>query len=1060
MTQLFFDFEVPPSTDQTAEPLPPRETPEQSVLVRELIRVLADGGPRRTTLICRTRGEGKELLRQVALRGVSWLGMEVTTLRPLALRVASRSLAEARLRMIDPFDEQALIERAVDDVFDANPRSRFGLLSEKVGFRDAVRNSIQALRLGGVHVGRLALASMDDSEKQGLVRAILGRFEHLLEEGGFCDSAGVIERATDIVSAGGPEAPEAGEMYIVPGISAAGVVGAFARALEVAGARILKTDAVVGLRPPKGLLFDVAPPESPLSYLHAPREYVGEPPQISMFSAASMYDELRGVLRRVLTSGARWDEVEIITPDPAGYGSALHAITQSLGIPVTFAVGLPVERTRPGRIVAEYFRWLDSGFQESILRGLIEAGDLVPPDPHGWIDGPRLARALRSQRIGWGRTRYLEAVDRRLGALPNLRPGRYESEEQLEKRVQRTETDLRALRSLLAPIIQAVPAGAGDSEARRTSPADVAAGVLAVLEHAAPGTETDDTALERLRRTLARIRTTLTRPTDFASAAVIVRGYLELRIPAPRAEGTAPWSSAPGHLYLTDLASGGASGRPHTFLVGMDAGRFPGSISEDPLLLDAERWRLARGALPSSRDQMQERRFQFAQLFARLRGRVTMSFPVWEPTEARALTPAPELLQAFRLQRGDPGLTFADLESALGRVESRVPLGLSPVDSDDVWLGALTTPEGQLLRGVEAVGRSFPWLGAGRRAAAAWDGDEADVHTGILGSGLHEPSYLDAFSGTYSATALGGLGACPRRFLFRSVLKAYPPDDPEFDPERWLDAKQRGGLLHTVFEAALQWARDESVDLAAPEFQEAALRLLGEEGDRMLREVPTPSGAVREWEMAALADDVRSFVDMVRVEDPTWLGLELRFGFDTPAWIPLPEGKRLAVRGAVDRVDDLGSHLRVVDYKTGRDGRFGSKTGIFEGGRRLQHFIYAAVTRALFDKTVSKMEYHFPTRRGENAVHAYEAEAYRSGSGLVHRMLEGVQAGWFPPTDTKDDCRYCDYQEVCGIEVSTWGVESAPASWSRDRLGEVEELAPLRDVRRWEDERPVFGGDD
>ena len=887
MTQLFFDFEVPPTADPPAEALPPRETPEQSVLIRALIRVLEERAPSRTTLISRTRGEGKELLRQVALRGVSWLGMEVTTLRPLALRLASRSMAEANLRMIDPFDEQALIEQAVDDVFAANPRSRFRALSEKVGFRDAVRNSVQALRLGGVHVGRLALASIDDSEKQSLVRAILGRFEHLLEEGGYCDSADVIERATRVVAEG--DAGIGSGMYILPGISAAGLVGGFSRALEAAGARILKTDAVVGLPPPKSLLFDVAPPETPLSYLHAPQEYVGTPPRIELFAAASIYDELRGVLRRVLSTGARWDEVEIITPDPAAYGSALHAIAQPLGIPVTFAVGLPVERTRPGRVVSEYFRWLDSGFQESILRGLIEAGDLAPPQPHDWMDGPRLARTLRSLRIGWGRTRYLEALDRRLGSLPNLRPGRYEDEEQFQKRVQRTETDLRALRALVAPILGAVPVRAeGDVQ---VSPADVAGGVLAVLERTVPGTDTDQTALERLRRTLARIQATLSRPTDFESAAVIVRGYLELRIPAPRAEGTAPWSSAPGHLYLTDLASGGASGRPHTFMVGMDAGRFPGSVSEDPLLLDSERWRLARGALPSSRDQMQERRFQLAQLFARLRGRVTMSYPLWEPSEARSLTPAPELLQAFRLQRGDGGLTFADLDEALGTAESRLPGPLPSLDADDVWLGMLTTPDGRLLRGVDAVGRSFPRLGAGQRAVAAWHRSEVDVHTGFLDPQAQEASYRDAFSRTYSATALGTLGACPRQFLFRSILRTYPPDDPEFDPERWLDAKQRGGLLHSVFEASLQWARDEGVELAAPEFLDAALRLLAEEGDRALREVPTPSGAVRDWEMADLSDDVRSFVDMVRGSDPRWVGLELRFGFDGDAWLPAARGR-------------------------------------------------------------------------------------------------------------------------------------------------------------------------
>ena len=147
----------------------------------------------------------------------------------------------------------------------------------------------------------------------------------------------------------------------------------------------------------------------------------------------------------------------------------------------------------------------------------------------------------------------------------------------------------------------------------------------------------------------------------------------------------------------------------------------------------------------------------------------------------------------------------------------------------------------------------------------------------------------------------------------------------------------------------------------------------------------------------------------------------------------------------------------MVDYKTGRDGRFGSKTGVFEGGRRLQHVVYSAVTEALFEKTVAGMEYHFPTRRGENAVHAYPASSYSSGGALVQRMLEGVRAGRFPPTDSKDDCRFCDYQEVCGVEVGAWEVDSAPAGWSREHVGEAPELAALKDARNWEDERPVFG---
>ncbi len=70
-------------------------------------------------------------------------------------------------------------------------------------------------------------------------------------------------------------------------------------------------------------------------------------------------------------------------------------------IPVTFAVGLPVRRTRPGRVVTTLFRWIESGFQASRFRALLEAGEVSPPAPqHDGMYGPRLVRALRRLRIG------------------------------------------------------------------------------------------------------------------------------------------------------------------------------------------------------------------------------------------------------------------------------------------------------------------------------------------------------------------------------------------------------------------------------------------------------------------------------------------------------------------------------------------------------------------------------------------------------------------------------------------------------------------------------------
>lgn len=1049
MSQLYLDFDGDRTTPATTPPpTPDRASP--CVLVQELERIARDGGRSRKVLIARTRGEGKELLRQVVVRGTSWVGFEVNTLRPLATKFGARTLSVAGRTIIDAFDEQALVERAIDEGMRDGPGSGFPGLAEKVGFRDAVRKSVAALRLGGIRARSLSGGSATPpSRREGLITAVLQRYEDLLAAGNLADNAHVLKSAIRILQDDDATPPLRAATFLLPGLPDRGLEGRFVRALQHRGATLLRTDPVEGMPPPQGILWDVAPPAAAGSYLHAVERYQGPRPRIELFAAGSVQDEVRGVLRRAMEMGARWDEVEIIAADPRVYGSALHALAEAMEIPVTFAVGLPVERTRPGRVVTTYFQWIEDDFQESRFRALVEAGDIRPPRPRGWIPGPRLARSLRRLRIGWGRRRHTARIERAVDRVEGMPRGRYETEEQLERRKRRTRDDLLALRDLVAPVLAATP-----QLDARVSPARVATGVKSILARVAPGTDTDDTARERLLRRLDRIEATLHRETDYASAAATVRTFLRIRIPAPRAEGLAPWSSAAGHLYLTDLDYGGATGRPYTFIVGMDAGRFPGSTHEDPLLLDRERWRLGRGELPLARDRITVARFNFAQLVAGLRGTLVMSYCRWDPGEARELAPAPELLQALRLRNGDRTLGFEALDRHLGPSESRLPRPelASDLDEGDVWLRALTTHDGRLRDGLAAVGRAYPRLGLGMAAAAGLRSDEASVHTGFLGTPSPPLSYQNLSDRAFSASGLGSLGACPRRFLFSYILGARPPDDPEFDPHRWLNALERGNLLHKVYERTLKLARERGLDPADDEFLALALSLVDEEGGQMLWRVPTPSRAVQLWEMQALRDDARSFVEMIREDPPDWIGLEMPFGMDESPTAIDAGGRPLAVRGYIDRLDDHGTELRVVDYKTGRDYGYGGKSGVYNGGRRLQHLIYTLAAREVLGRPVAGMDYHFPTRRGENRVRSFEAGELDSGGGLVATLLEGVAAGHFPATDNaKDDCRFCDFGDLCGVRAGQWGdVSCRFADWTKRNIWILPELRHLKRVREWE----------
>ncbi len=1017
----------------------------------------------RKILVTPTVGGGRELLRRLTLERGGWVGFEVTTPRPLALRIARGAIASRQLSTLDPFEQRSYL----DDALDAALMGATGIwadLRESVGFREQMHEAVVALRMADIDAASVRRARLSDEEKRSILASVLHRYERLLVERGRLDSAGIYHLAATQLEEGIVEPLDhldAEAVLLQPGLGLRGLAGRLIGALTGRGARVLRADPPVGREVPQALLWSRGSPASGHAWLDEPQRLPPEiePPSVTLFHAASITDELREVLRRILGRGLRWDEVEIVTPDPAAYGSALHSISLTLGVPVTYAVGLPLERTRVGRVVHAYLDWVAEGFQAAPVRRLLEAGDLRPPRARPQIPAATLARRFRRLRIGWGRKRYRSTLRDALDAVDTLERRRTESEEQYERRKERVRDELTALRSIFFPVLRETPRvpDRATEAGLPVSAAELARGLRAFLRRAPRGRGPERAARDEVLRVLERVESTLRRRTHFRGALAVLRRHLEIRVraevpdPGEGDDPGAPWASEGGHLHLSDLEHGGYAGRKAVFLVGMDADRVPGSSGQDPLLLDADRRILGR-ALPTSVELSRERSFRVSALFARIRGEVTLSYAAWDPVEARGPSPSPVLLQALRLGRRDETLTFQDLREALGGVVCAIPQGSHPVlDRDDAWMARLG--DGPVLRhGLAAVGAAYPGLGAGmataRRRAQGPPGPEHGV---ITPRPSLDPRRNPAI--VLSSAKLQALGACPLSYLHRSVLGLYPPDDPEPDPDRWLDHSERGRLLHKVFEATLRGAKEGGISHADAEFEAAALECLEEEASRLRAELPVPGEGTLRRELSGLGDDVRSFVAMVRERGAPWARLELGFGFDDePALLEVPGGT-VRYRGVVDRIDDTGMDgIRVVDYKTGMARDFGS-TGTFAGGRRLQHALYAHAVESLLGAQVVAGEYHFPTLRGEHEVHSFTRSRMERAPELVGRMLDGVAEGTFVPTNEGSDCRFCDYAEICRVRATGFGSWTTPfAEWSKERLSEGSDpaLRHLKAVREFE----------
>ncbi|HSH46557.1 MAG TPA: PD-(D/E)XK nuclease family protein [Longimicrobiales bacterium] len=1029
-----------------------------SALLQSLEEATTSYPLERKLLVCPSMGVGRELLRALVVRGRSWVGWQVTTPRRLAIDMTGQDLSAAGLSLIDRFEERALVDGALDEQLARPGFEPLRELGEAVGFRDAVGNAISALRLAAVDPDRLNAAPASNPLVRDLLTGTLAGYVEALGEGARTDTAGVLHRAARAVRASEWSAP--GRVFLLPGLQRRGRGGELIGALEERGARPLRCDPVSGVTVPPAVWTPVEEP-APLSPVMDPRPGApgtdpATPLRLDLFSATGPAEELREVLRRAMDAGLRWDQVEIVATDPVVYGSALHALASPLGISVSYGVGLPVERTRAGRAVAAYFRWVAGGFPADVIRHLLESGDIVPPGDAP-VDTVALARRLRRLRVGWGRHRYLPAIRRRLETLAGEpRPRRDESAEEAAQRVARERAQLETLRAMLEPVLDATPdLDSGDA---RVSPAGVARGLGRFLELVPDGEGPSATARRRLVAATDRVAATLIRETSPAAAMGILREHLEIRVPAPDREGSAPWVSSGGHLHITDVDHGGYTGREATFVVGLDADRFPGRGLQDPLLLDEQRRALDPEALPSSADLLAGARFRMAALLARLRGRVTLSYSAWDPAEARSVAPASLLLQAYRLREGRPGATFADLHDAMGEAASAVPRDGARLDAADVWLGALDGG-GIFLNGRDVVRAAYPHLDAGLRARAALAYERPTEHHGLV---TPRPGLDPRQSGAIlSASGVQDLGACGLRYLYRSVLGIRPPDDPAPDPDRWLEPMYRGRLLHSVFERVLRQARAAGLQLDDPEVATLAETVLEEEAERIRRQVPPPGEAVASRELVALEEDVRSFVHMLRERGADWVELELKFGLAgrRPAVIRTPAGE-VRFRGAIDRVDADGAGLRVVDYKTGRTGAFRADTGAFDGGRRLQNVIYAAVAESLLDRRVERMEYHFPTRRGENSVRGYARPELRRGLALMDRLLDLVAAGRFLPTENTRDCRFCDYGPICRVREEGYTQIAPMAEWAARVAPNAEEYQGLLEVRRFEEwVQPELGAD-
>jgi hypothetical protein len=1006
--------------------------------------------------ICRDKVLEEKWLLAPSLRvGFQWLDSVARSGQP-ALNVRVKTLQQVVLELVAPemngrglsFLRGIRFEVLVDRLFE-RLRARGGGyttgLPPSPGLTKTLTQAIRDLRLAGVRSDGVKPGAFEVARKGREIGTLLEAYEKALEEERLADYAALLLLATERLEKNAGEISEQ-TLLLVPEDTA----GDLCR---------LEQDLLEGI--PSNRKIDL------------PVDQNGLPKATGIFRAVGEANEVREVLRTCLGEGLPFDEVEILHTDAATYVPLIYEIASRLpeddtgeALPVTFAEGIPARYGRPARGLLGWISWMRNGYPQSTLARMIQDGLLgFDESAKGQLPFPRLGSLLSTLTIGGGRDRYLKRIDEAIDAAERRRasarmtPGEAEASGQEQERLDRRVGELSLLRRLVEQLLLNTPEAVDRHR-------DLLKAAQAFLDCNARHTNRFD---EYTRQKLSdEIRDLAECVEKEDVEGLDIWKWLEDKCLASPVRGERP---QPGRVHVAPVHGGGHSGRKHTFVVGLDDGRFPGAGLQDPLLLDGERIRVS-GNLPTSASRLARTTQGFAGLLARLRGDVTLSYCCRSLADDREMFPSPVVLDAFRSLAGNPLGDYDDLIRWLPEPVSFAPTSLDRcIDATESWVWWMCEGE-DIQNPKEVIARSFPHLGRGFVALDARASDRFTEYDGhVPQAGLDfDPAKPDG--PVLSASALEMAGACPMEYFFRYILGIRAPDEVRIDPRLWLDPAERGQLLHAVFRAFMHRLRERELAPESERDEKLMMETLDKELAWWTDGKPAPSRAAYEREVLDLRQACRIFLQ----EEEAFCSRSEPFCFEASIGM-VPEGQgtpldtlepasvkvggkaSVRARGRIDRVDHVpgsdGKRFTVWDYKTGSSWKYrtGASDDPFDRGRLVQSALYLQLAERRLKETVSKeaqverFGYFFPTKREHGERVEWTAQELAPGVRVLGSLCEMLAKGTFPFTDDPGDVKYSDYEDAFG------NVRAAAEAVAR-KLGNLENrpLDPFRRLRGYDRE--------
>ncbi len=344
---------------------------------------------------------------------------------------------------------------------------------------------------------------------------------------------------------------------------------------------------------------------------------------------------------------------------------------------------------------------------------------------------------------------------------------------------------------------------------------------------------------------------------------------------------------------------------------------------------------------------------------------------------------------------------------------------------------------GRLHDGVHAAGRHDPVVRRGLATIDARHRDVLTVYDGDL-SAIEVPRLDDVVSPSRLETWM----ACPHAYFGRYLLDVEPVEEP--GDEISITARDRGTAHHAALDLFHQAVVDGALPQPGPqgwvgEHRDALAGFFDQVCERTERRGRTGRPAFWADERARMLDDLLTWLrhdsEHVVARGSTVLASEMRFGADDDASIALPDGRRIRLKGSIDRVDRTrDGRLVVTDHKSGGKNKFKDMTADDPtvGATLFQLPSYAAAARERFGEPDTPVHAEYGLlRKGDYARPGFEMsrDVDARVSQALALVVAGIETGYFPNRPERPGWRFyvgCHYCEPDGL-----GTAERWAEWER-----------------------------